>query len=398
MIKKLLTAAAAALVAVSVTACSRSQPGPAPEEQSKPAQSTARQEDGGSVKFKDAAPDFLADAPEPDVLSDVVFRSFDPAAVITEPDRQAVKGFDCVGFFNNMCYIFKENDNFGIVSLAGKVLFEPEGITKIEAVSPELISVTKKDGQTRLYRVSFDAVTPVQAKKFDISRITFEPAVQTSDDSEDSGSEIEEEIKDVPADDSDSDKDKKDTGTDNGFILRIDGRDLKNDVWKEWDSFEEVSLDGLKTEADEGEQKTEAVFLAENSRGRFYLLFDKYCNLTVSRAELGFAELKIGELYGGYYITDPEAYRDLETLVSAFGDENGSPGLPSGDSGSDYIRLVFGRNDDPDRAVYTISPEGYCFTEVSQDENIGRYFRKMSPETFSDLVVWVEKKLGSTGA
>ncbi len=364
MRKKFLTAALAALVAVSGSACSRTHTEPVPEEQSKPAQSTVRQEDGG-VKFKDAAPDFLAAAPEPDVLADVVYRSFDPDSVLTEPDRQAVEGFECTALFNNMCYIYREGDFFGVVSPTGRVLIEPDDVTQISAVSPELIAVTRRDGQIRLYRVSFDAVMPVQARKFDISRIAFEPVGE------------EENAR--------------------GFILRIDGGDIKSDVWKEWNSFEEVSIDGLNTSAGEGEQKTEAVFLAENSRGRFYLLFDKYCNYTVCRAELGFAELKIGELYGGFYVTDPEAYRDLETLVSAFGDENGSPGLPSGDSGSDYIRLVFGRDDETDRAVYTISPEGYCFTELLQGKSVSRYFRKMSPETFSDLVVWVEKKLGKAG-
>lgn len=364
--KRLTAAFFSALLAVSSAGCSQTHNDPVYEEDPKPVESTVKPDDGGSVKMKDytVPDDLFADAPEADVLSDVVYRSFDPAVILTEPERQPIDGYKCTGFFNNTCYIYKEGDSYGVLSLSGRVLIKADGITKITAESPDMISVKKKDEPDKLYRVSFDGVTPVQSKKFVLSRISFEP---------------------------------KDDGS--GYELFIDGMDIVNDAWKEWRSFEQADISALDTEAGgaDSEHKYEAVFLADNSKGSYYIAFDKFMNMTVCRAELGFVELKIGGQYGGFYITDPEAYEDLATLVSAFGDENGAPGLPEGSSSSDYVRLVFGKADDPDKSVYTYSPDGYCFTEISSGEGSSRFFRKMSTEAFSDLVYWADSKLNKTG-
>lgn len=364
MIKKIISALLAAAFAFGTAGCSRSQKDPVLEEDPQPVESTAKPEEGGNVQIVDhSVPDFLAEAPKADVLADVSYRSFDPAAILTEPERQPITGYRCTGFFNNMCYIYKTGEFYGLLSLSGEVLLDPEGITKITPESPEILSVRTKDGSRKLYHIGFDGVIPIQAKKFDIERISF-----------------------------DADEDET------SWTLRIDGKDLESEQWRTWKNFTQADLETLNTENTDSEHKYEAVFLAENARGTYYLAFDRYCNLTVSRAELGSVELRIGELYGSFYVTDPEAYQDLTTLVSAFGNESAVPALPKGESSADYVRLVFGREGDPDKSVYTISPDGYCFTELSSGENGSRFFRKFSTDTFTDLVFWTEMKLSGTGA
>lgn len=358
--RKLITALLTAALAVFSAGCSRDRSEPVVEEDSKPAESTVKPDETGNIQMMDySVPDLLIDAPKADVLADVKYRSFDPAAVLTEPERQPINGYKCTGFFNNMCYIYKENDSYGILSLSGEILLEAGDITKITAESPEMISVRRVDKPRELYHVGYDGVTLVQDKKFDRSRISFDPSEENE----------------------------------TGLLLRVDGKDIYSAEWTRWRSAEPVDLSELDTDTADGEFSYEAVFLAENSRGKYYLAFDKYFNLTVCAAELGYAELKIGDLYGGYYITDQTDYDDLTTLVSSFGDDRTASAAPKGDSGSDYIRIVLGRSDDDEKTVYTISPDGFCFTELSGGEGVNRYFRKLSPETYTDLVYWVDKKL-----
>ena len=208
-----------------------------------------------------------------------------------------------------------------------------------------------------LYHVSYEGLTPIQAKKFDISRISFEPSEENE----------------------------------SGLTLRVDGRDLYSGEWAHWRTAEPINLNALDTVQEESDLGYEAVFLAENSKGKYYLAFDKYFNLTVCAAELGYAELKIGGLYGRYYITDATDFEDLSTLVSSFGDDRTAYSLPKGDSGSDYIRIVLGRDDE--QKIYTISPDGFCFAEVMGGENIFFFNDTATTEIYTDLVYWVDKKL-----
>lgn len=356
---RLITALLTAALAVFSAGCSRTEPKPEVEEDSKPAESTVKPDDTGNIQMMDyTVPELLIDAPKADVLADVKYKSFEPAAVLTEPERQPINGYKCTGFFNNMCYIYKEGDSYGVLSLSGEILLEAGDITKITAESPEIISVRRLEKPRELYHVSYEGLTPIQAKKFDISRISFEPSEENE----------------------------------SGLTLRVDGRDLYSGEWAHWRTAEPINLNALDTVQEESDLGYEAVFLAENSKGKYYLAFDKYFNLTVCAAELGYAELKIGGLYGRYYITDATDFEDLSTLVSSFGDDRTAYSLPKGDSGSDYIRIVLGRDDD-EQKIYTISPDGFCFAEVMGGENMNRYFRRLSSETYTDLVYWVDKKL-----
>lgn len=354
-------------IAVSVIAaalllagCAGNQNDSSSEQDSPPAESTSRPDDSGSVKLKDySAPDFLENALPADVLSDVVERKFDPAELLVEPEKQPFEGYKCTGVFNGMCYVFKKNGYYGILSSNGKVLLKPNGITKITAVGTSLLAVKYEDKPREYYRVDPNGIYKTEIGAFDKSRITFETVSGGSDSNE-------------------------------HYSVRVDGEDVSGRTWLK---YTEISPDSLDTD-----QHFEAVYYAENADGGFYLAFDSLYNLTICRAECGYAEIRIGELYGDFYITDPNDLTELNDLISSFGDDSDPHDAPKSDKDSDYVRIVIGRKDSGDRSCYTISPEGYCFTEIYRSDKSAkgdsRYFRKLDPETFTDLVYWVNITLG----
>ena len=331
--------------------------------ESYPSEVTSRPDDSGSVKLKDySAPDFLENAAPADVLSDVVERSFDPAEILVEPEQQPFEGYKCTGLFGDLCYVFKQGDNYGLLSMDGEVLLDPEGITKITAVGTSLLAVKYEDKPREYYRVTADGIRKADIGSFDKRRITFEP-VYAEDDSREH------------------------------YSVRVDGEEVSERTWL---SYKELAPESLDTT-----QRYEAVYYAENAEGGFYLAFDGLYGLTVFRAECGYAEIKIGELYGDFYITDPNELTELKTLIGSFGDDTSAKGAPKNGSDTDYIRIVIGRQSDEERSCYTLSPEGYCFTELYRsDESTkgnSRFFRKLDPETFTDLVYWVNRTLGEEG-
>lgn len=358
-IKKLAVTAAALALAFSLSGCTSEPDGSSSEEPGRPAEVTTRSDDSGSVKLKNyTEPTFLQELPAADVLSDVSERSFDTASILTEPEKQPFEGYKCTGLFGDMCYIFKEEDGYGLLSLGGEVLLEPEGIVKITAVGTSLLSVRYEDGSRTFYRVDENGIYETEIGSFDKSRITFEEVGEENGDSD----------------------------ANTHYTVLVDRAEVCS---KQWLSWEETPCETLDTE-----QRYEAVYYAQNAEGGFYLAFDSLYNLTIYRAERGYVEIRAGDIYGSFYITDPDELTDLQTLIDSFGDDL-SGGTPKGEGSSDYVRVVIGRQQDGDRSVYTISPDGYCLTELfrtdSSKRDGTRYFRKLSGDTFSDLVYWAEK-------
>ena len=356
--KRFAVSAAAAVILLS--GCAGTQEEISSGTESNSSAVTTRPDDSGSVKLKDySAPDFLENAAPADVLSDVAERSFDPAEILVEPEQQPFEGYKCTGLFRGMCYVFKQDGNYGLLSAEGEVLLPPDGITKITAAGASLLAVKRENGEREYYRVDEDGISKTDIGTFDKRRITFEAVIPEGDSKE-------------------------------HYSVRVDGAEVSERTWL---SYREIAPESLDTE-----QHYEAVYYAENAEGGFYLAFDSLYNLTVCRAECGYAEIRIGELYGDFYITDPGDLTELKTLIGSFGDDNAVNGVPKNGSDTDYIRIVIGRQSDEERSCYTLSPEGYCFTEVYRPEDSAkgnsRYFRKLDPETFTDLVYWVNTTLG----
>ncbi|SDA19089.1 hypothetical protein SAMN02910447_01413 [Ruminococcus sp. YE71] len=343
--------------AVLLTACSKGSGGGNESRGLSPDSSKSSKDSSVRMNEKHAEfPESLKGLTKADVLRNVVFTTFDAASLIVEPEKQPFNGYKCTACFNGSYYIFKDDKGFGLLDQRGSELINSDRVKKITAVSPDMISVKYSDNTTKYFRTVNGGIKEEKVS-FDKNRIAFEPLTGGEEDMYDT----------------------------QHYVVTLDGNILYE---SKWIGYEETDLKSLDTSED-----YETVYKAWNGRGLYYLAFDRFCNLTVCEAEYAKVELRIGEDYCECYITDPDEYDDLETLISSFGSEERTD-APGKASGSDYIRIEGGLAEGS-RWVRTISPDGYCFTELAPDKSDAAnaafpdmYFTVMNPRTFTDLVSW----------
>lgn len=329
------------------------------EEGSSAAVTSGTVQNNGDIQLKTYAfPEFLSSQGDADMLSNAVYRSFDPAAIMVEPERQPFDGYKCTACFNELYYIFKDGEHYGLMNGSGTELIGSDGIKKISAASVNLLQIKYDDGTTAYFQTD-DAGGGVFVviEDFDESRIGFALNRSASEDGQDT------------------------------YTLQIDGANVYDTAWL---SAETANISELDTS-----RKCEAVYKVTSGSGSYYITFDKFYNFTVYEAAYGFISLKIGGEYGECYILSAKDYSELETLISSFGRESGA-GAPSKDENADYIQITMGLESE-NRRVLTVSADGYCLTDnISDDSSANdKYFTVMSKETFVDLVNWVDSALGT---
>lgn len=354
---KFLGRAAAVLcaaLALSAVGCKKEDT--SADEASSAAQSASAAHGDEDIKLKSYEfPEFLSSVGEADMLSNAVYKSFDGKSVMAEPERQPFDGYKCTACFNDGYYVFKEGDGYGLLNSMGTELIGAQGVKKLSAAAPDLLQIRYGDGTTSYFRTDgAGGGEIVAAGDFDGSRISF-----ARRPSEDGGSDT--------------------------FVLQLDGADIYDTAWT---SAEETNIEELDTS-----RKCEAIYKTTAGGSSYYIAFDKFYNFTVYEAAYGFVSLKIGGEYGECYILDQKDYSELETLISSFGRES-SAELPSKDENADYIQLTLGLESGAKRTL-TVSPDGYCLTDDLTESGSAnnKFFAVMSPETFVDLVNWVDSAL-----
>ncbi|MBR1723788.1 MAG: hypothetical protein IJ723_02035, partial [Ruminococcus sp.] len=165
-------------------------------------------------------------------------------------------------------------------------------------------------------------------------------------------------------------------------VLCLDGVQIYD---TEWVSFERLDPGSLDTQ-----KSCEAVYKASAGSASYYITFDKFYNLTIYECEYGFVRMQLRGKQAECYLLDQEHYKDLRTLIGSFGNESRSAKV-SAEAENDYIQVTLGTADD-DKETVTISPDGFCFTETADG---GKYFGVMDPETFTDLVSWIDGTLST---
>ena len=99
MISKRLLAAAVCLTLL-CTGCASNKNSGSDEKSSSQSDSAVKKDT--SVKMKSyELPKFLADQQKADVLSNVIYKSFDPASIMVEPKEQPFEGYKCTACFND---------------------------------------------------------------------------------------------------------------------------------------------------------------------------------------------------------------------------------------------------------------------------------------------------------
>lgn len=330
-----------------------------PADGSPAAVTTGAAQNNGDIQLKTYAfPEFLSAQGDADMLSNAVYRSFDPAAIMVEPERQPFEGYKCTACFNESYYIFKEDEHYGLMNADGTELVDSSGIKKISAASVNLLQIKYDDGTTSYFQTNgAGGGVFVLIEDFDEDRIGFAVNKAASEDGQDT------------------------------YTLQLDGANIYDAAWL---SAETADIKKLDTS-----RKCEAVYKVTSGSGSYYITFDKFYNFTVYEAAYGFISLKIGGEYGECYILSAKDYSELETLISSFGRESGAS-TPSKDENADYIQLTMGL-EGANRRVLTVSADGYCLTDnISDDSSANnKYFTVMSKETFVDLVNWVDSALGA---
>ncbi len=355
MISKRLLAAAVCSVLLFCTACTSKNNSKKPEESSTQSESAVKKDT--SVKMKKyELPKFLADSKKADVLSNVVYKSFDPAALMVEPEKQPFEGYKCSACFNDTLYIFSDGENYGLLNSRGEVILPSAGISKISAVAAGILRASREDGTTVYYRVSGDNIKEENIADFDISRISFEPisSLTSSDEGQNS----------------------------TGYLLCLDGVQIYDTEWVTVNKLDPSSLDTSKS--------CEAVYKASAGSAYYYITFDKFYNLTIYECEYGVIRMQLRGKEAECYVLNQEHYKDLCTLIGSFGSENRSARV-SAEADDDYIQLDLGTSDE-DKKIVTISPDGFCFTEAADGT---KYFNVMDPQTFTDLVSWIDGTLST---
>lgn len=350
-----LIAAGLCLAFLLTAGCGSKKNNDKPEESSTQSESAVKKDT--SVKMKKyELPAFLEKQEKADVLSNVVYRSFDPAAIMVEPKEQPFEGYKCTAVFNDSVYVYVDGEHYGLLDGLGEKLLPADDISKITAVAAGMLRITRDDGTTEYYSVSGEKITSEQIADFDSSRISFYEVTSAGDE------------------------DSKETSA--VYLLQLDGEQVYD---TEWVSYEKLDPDSLDTQ-----KSYEAVYRASAGSASYYITFDKFYNLTIYECEYGLLHLQLRGKEAECYILDQEHYKDLCTLIGSFGKENRSAKV-SAETDDDYIQISLDAGAE-DKKTVTISPDGFCFTE---DAAGGKYFSVMDPETFTDLVSWIDGTLST---
>lgn len=355
MISKRLIAAALCPMMLLGVGCNSKSSDKKPSESSTHSESAVKKDT--SVKMKKyELPEFLEEQKKADVLSNVVYKSFDPAAIMVEPEKQPFEDHKCTACFKDQLYIFTENEHYGLLNTSGKLLLPADGNSKITAVSADMLRVSRDDGTTVYYRVSGEEIKEEKISEFDAERISF---MQVSDSS-------------YPSSDA----------NEAGCFLCLDGVQIYDTPWQTYSKLDPDSLDTSKS--------YEAVFKASAVSADYYITFDKFYNLTIYECEYGFIHMQLRGKEAECYVLNQEHYKDLCTLIDSFGSENRSARV-SAETDNDYIRLTLGPSPG-DSKIVTISPDGFCLTETADGK---KFFNVLDPETFTDLVSWMDGTLST---
>lgn len=306
-------------------------------------------------------PDFLKKHPKPDVLSKVVYKSFNKDTFVTDMTAEQMKnfsGYDCDKSINDRFFTFIDNGYTGILDPAGNEIITANKYAAVEVLSANLLALKYTDGSADYAMLTDNGgfVMLDDGYSFEKQQLTIAPA----------------------------------EGKDGQQAYILNFSQTNSVKFKDsplWDSITEVSKDDIDTKV-----KFEKCYKATRSGEVYYICFDKYCNYTVYSGEYAHILIKVGDQSGECYVLSSEDYSELNSLVDNFGKPSFAD-APSSDQSADYIQITFGLNTS-DKKIMTVSPDGYSFTEsLNDDKTKNKYFACLDKESFVSLVEWVSKTL-----
>lgn len=302
-------------------------------------------------------PKFMEKNAQPDMLSNMVYSSFDAKSMVVKVEKQPFEKYKCLEMFLDDYYTFEENGFVGILNKSGDVIVEADKFSSAALVSKNVVkfSYSKDSGR--------------QDKYFDLNN-------QSSgilDDYKVSEDSIK--IKETY-----DEKNEK-----NVYDISLDGKSIYQ---KQWDSVEKIELSDVVTS-----RKPNLIYKTSSMGEYYFVTFDQYYNVKIYEGAYALIRLKVGNVYGECYVLDADDYGELNNMITSFGSEDYVT-KPSSTETLDFIQIVFGLNT-KDQVEVTISSDGYCLTDTLtyNDQPANKYFSVLDKETFVDLVNWVGSTL-----
>ena len=326
----------------------------------------------GKVKLKSYEfPEFLSGNKKPDMLSNVVYTSFDPKNVVREITDQPFEGYECTQLIDDTLYVYKQGKHCGLLSRDGEVILEAENYAEITPCAPNMLALSR-DKENNLpddhaYYQLTGEVRVVNASEFDIDALSIASSPK----------ELSEPVQDPEAETPMVYDVMMPDGTKLGEAAGMTG----------WDSVTETDLTQLQTE-----KTFSRCYSVTKDTDKYVIGIDKFGNYTIFGGVYGYVRLKVGEDYGECYILSGEDHSELEQMISYFG-ASSSAVVPSSDTGLDYIQLELATGR-PDSRTVTVSADGFCLTDNNSGEQAAnKYFTKLDKESFVSLVQWVDQVL-----
>lgn len=310
------------------------------------------------VELKDYSfPEFLEKIKTPDMLSNLVYSSFDGDEHVKKVEKQPFENYKCIESLDDSYYTFKEKNYMGVVNKHGTVILEADRYSSAKFVSKNLVRLdySENSGMPSEYlKLEGGYGRLLEKYSFSEDDISFYESLDENSEN-------------------------------NLYELSVNNKIIYD---KKWESVQKISAEELKTD-----KSFEAAYKVSSSGQHYIITFDEYYNFRIYEGVYGMIRLKVGNVYGECYILDSDDYSELSKMITSFGDES-SVSSPSKDETLDFIQIVFGMSAS-DQVEVTISADGYCLTDSITHNNqpMNKYFSVLSKETFVDLVNWVNEAL-----
>lgn len=297
-------------------------------------------------------PSFLKDNAENiSVFSNVVYNSFDPAQMNVSVEQQPIEAADCdLSFLNGAYYSYISGGNKGIMDAEGKILLSAN-YTQIAMVRPDTFLLTNPLGEESYAFIDENGM------------------ITTDSGSGRNWFELEEPVAIKVSESNESQAGKY-------YLEAANGRIINNQYW---DYVEPTNLSLASA----------AAYYAVDGDARYYIVFDKYYNYKLYECSYATVEVSISGEYGSCFILDNEDYSEIRSMINSFGVSDKQKSSPT-DKACDYVKFNFADM----RSSYTISSDGFCYTETVSDEGANfKYFSIVDPLCFSDIVGWIDSTL-----
>ncbi|MBR7008446.1 MAG: hypothetical protein IKH90_07445 [Ruminococcus sp.] len=309
-------------------------------------------------------PEFMKSIEDPDLLSRLIYQSFDKSKAETAVTEQPFKDKVCVNRICDNFYTFSTGTKMGLLNKEGVEVIAANKYTKITPVTKNVIMCSYMNGKKEendkftlfenggISKHKFYGFDPMMIVAMEYNNV--DPATGESKKS---------------------------------FVIQNLDSEVEYPKGNTlWDTAEKCDPKKLST------GKTyRAYYKATRGGASYYICFDDNYNYDIYEASYAKIRVKVGNVSGECYVQSFEDYTELQRMVKSFGKAKASK-TPDENETLDYIQITFGLNT-TDQYVMTMSSDGWCLTDNLTHNTLpdNKYFACYDKDSFVSLVQWVDQ-------